>query len=173
MERNETMKKIKSALKRRSGKEWSVTGGKGTAWGWLMIQSPPKRRTWKWIQTPDETPPAPGAVYRGLAGVTPGYRVNGSSDDQIKSPAEDPWVNEAKRDGRNLLFTWEVEDPAYEFGHMSPADREELCKLLGLEDRHGVHHQGVSIPAGGDYWQEYLDRAEGRKPTAYGQQYWD
>lgn len=43
MDRNETIKAIKANLQRRSGKAWSVTGGRGTAWGWLTIASPPKR----------------------------------------------------------------------------------------------------------------------------------
>lgn len=55
-------------------------------------------------------------------------------------------------------------------GHASPADRNELAGLLGLVS---VHQQGLSIPAGRDYWQEYVDRAEGREPTVIGQPYWD
>ena len=47
MDRNETIKIIKAALQKRSGKAWSVTGGKGTAYGWIRIQSPPKRQTVK------------------------------------------------------------------------------------------------------------------------------
>jgi hypothetical protein len=43
--RNETIRIIKSALQRRSGKPWSVTGGRGTAYGWITIDAPPKRRT--------------------------------------------------------------------------------------------------------------------------------
>ena len=46
MERDETIKRIRTALKRRSGKTWSVTGGRGTAWGWITIDAPPARRTW-------------------------------------------------------------------------------------------------------------------------------
>ena len=45
-DRDETIKRIKTALQKRSGKSWSVTGGRGTAWGWIDIQSPPARRTW-------------------------------------------------------------------------------------------------------------------------------
>jgi len=45
MDRNDAIKKIRTALKRRSGKPWSVTGGRGTAWGWIKITAPPKRRT--------------------------------------------------------------------------------------------------------------------------------
>jgi hypothetical protein len=43
-DRDEAIKAIKNALKARSGKAWSVTGGRGTAWGWITIQSPPSRR---------------------------------------------------------------------------------------------------------------------------------
>ena len=39
--------RIKRALEVRSGKRWSVTGGTGTAYGWLHIDAPPSRRTWR------------------------------------------------------------------------------------------------------------------------------
>lgn len=45
-DRNGMMRAIREALQKRSGKVWSVTGGKGTAWGWLSIDAPPARRTW-------------------------------------------------------------------------------------------------------------------------------
>ncbi len=35
MDRDEAIKRIRAALKRRSGKLWSVTGGRGTSWGWI------------------------------------------------------------------------------------------------------------------------------------------
>ena len=38
------IKLIKEALRRRSGKAWSVTGGRGTGYGWIRIESPPARR---------------------------------------------------------------------------------------------------------------------------------
>jgi hypothetical protein len=41
--RDLTIKRIRTALKKRSGKLWSVTGGRGTAWGWLTIAAPPSR----------------------------------------------------------------------------------------------------------------------------------
>lgn len=43
LDRAGVIAEIRSALKRRSGKTWSVTGGRGTAWGWLRISAPPKR----------------------------------------------------------------------------------------------------------------------------------
>lgn len=44
MERNEAIKRIKTALESRSHRKWSVTGGRGTTWGWLTITAPPKMR---------------------------------------------------------------------------------------------------------------------------------
>ena len=54
---------------------------------------------------------------------------------------------------------------------MTEPDRVELGELLGLDGP--VHDQGVSIPAGSVYWQEYVDRAEGRVPEKCGVPYWD
>ena len=44
LDRSEACKRIRVALKRKTGKTWSVTGGRGTAWGWLTVAAPPKRR---------------------------------------------------------------------------------------------------------------------------------
>lgn len=43
--RNDAIKRIRAALKQRTGKTWSVKGGRGTAWGWITIDAPPARRT--------------------------------------------------------------------------------------------------------------------------------
>jgi len=45
--RDEAIQRIKTALKRRSGKNWSVTGGRGTAWGWIRIDAAPKDRRYE------------------------------------------------------------------------------------------------------------------------------
>jgi hypothetical protein len=127
--REQTIKRIKVALQKRSGKQWSVTGGRGTAWGWLTIDAPPARRTWH-------------------------TRLKADA-----SPAQLPEDYE------------EYEDPSKEWGSMAPAERVELAALLGLG--RPVSHQGVSIPAGSDYWEEYCDRAEGRAPAKLGKPYWD
>jgi len=44
MNRNTAIKLIREALKKRSGKMWSVTGGSGTGWGWIHVSAPPARR---------------------------------------------------------------------------------------------------------------------------------
>lgn len=121
LSRNETIKRIRTALRKRSGKLWSVTGGRGTTWGWIEIDSPPARRTWR------HAPFGPGQEFAEIDTGEPG-------------------------------------------GHASPAERVELSALLGLE---GIHHQGHKIPASNDYYQEYVDRAEGRAPSVVGRPYWD
>lgn len=56
LDRAETIAAIRTALKRRSGKTWSVAGGTGTGWGWITIDAPPKRRTAHWRETGEEDP---------------------------------------------------------------------------------------------------------------------
>lgn len=132
MNRNETIERIRGGLKRRSGKSWSVTGGRGTAWGWITIDAPPARRTWQHIETGRMRPDHP----------------------HLNEYTEIPMPPDSKRQG-----------------HTSPAERAELQKLLGLTDP--VHFQGIGIPDSFDYWQEYVDRAEGRTPSVLGRPYWD
>lgn len=127
LERNEVIARIKKALQRRSGKAWSVTGGRGTAWGWLTIDAPPARRTW-------------------------GHRLKAGS---VTDRPED----------------YEECNTGQPGGHMSPEDREELAKLLGLDKP--VHFQGQQVPSSNNHYREYLDRAEGRTPTVIAQPYWD
>lgn len=43
-DRDVAIAEIRAALRRRSGKAWSVTGGRGTAWGWITITVPPAQR---------------------------------------------------------------------------------------------------------------------------------
>ena len=136
----------------------------------MPFDAPPRRRTWRWLQTDNPEPPVPGAIYRGVCGITPSHLVREGAEDQIRSVDDDPWARGAIEAGQTLHFTWEIEDVTYDFGHTSPADRLELAKLLDIES---VHPQGVSVPAGGDYREEYVCRAEGRPVTVFGKQYWD
>jgi len=41
-DRDKFIKAYRHALKSRSGKQWSVTGGRGTAWGWIHITALPR-----------------------------------------------------------------------------------------------------------------------------------
>jgi hypothetical protein len=126
-DRKEVIKRIKTALQRRSGKQWSVTGGKGTAWGWLDITAPPSRCTWS---------------HRLKPGV-------------VTDRPED----------------YELYDTGQPGHMMSQQDREELGKLL-MFDR-PAHHQGESVMASNEGWNEYIDRAEGRAPAKIARPYWD
>ena len=131
MDRKEAIARIKNALQKRSGKAWSVTGGKGTAYGWLKIEAPPARRTEHAVHRPDT----------------------------FTDRSED----------------YEMRDTGEPGGDTTHAERLELAQLLGWPEGEGkpVHMQGASIPASGDYWQEYIDRAEGRTPAKLGVMYWD
>jgi hypothetical protein len=44
-DRDVTIAAIRTALRRRTGQAWSVTGGRGTSWGWITVTAPPARRT--------------------------------------------------------------------------------------------------------------------------------
>lgn len=68
MDREEAIQRIKAGLRRRSGKQWSVTGGRGTAWGWLRIDAPPTRRRFDWEGQPVEegVQPVEGRGYMSL-----------------------------------------------------------------------------------------------------------
>lgn len=126
MDRSEAIKRIRTALfLRSSGRSWSVTGGRGTAWGWIRIDAPPARRTAYYTKLED-APDRPESYF------------------EIVTDAAG--------------------------GHTTPSDRQQLAALLHLDT---VHHQGVTIPASSDYYQEYIDRAEGRKPNKIGEPYWD
>jgi len=117
-DRNPAIQRIRTALRLRTGRAWSVRGGSGTAYGWITIDAPPSRQVCG-QQTHDQPCGADCAHYRG---------------------------------------------------YMSADDQAMLALALGL-DR--IHLQGVSIPAGHDYRREYIDRAEGRAPSAIGTPYWD
>lgn len=54
---------------------------------------------------------------------------------------------------------------------MTEADRLELGELLGLGGV--VAPDGVSVPDGHDYYTEFIDRAEGRRPRVQAEPYWD
>jgi hypothetical protein len=62
LDRDDVIKAIRAALKRRSGKAWSVKGGRGTGWGWIQIEAPPARRTYGWV-LPEGAPDIPDS-YR-------------------------------------------------------------------------------------------------------------
>jgi hypothetical protein len=53
LDRDDAIKAIRTALKRRTGKAWSVTGGRGTAWGWVTVHAPPARRTAEYVKVGD------------------------------------------------------------------------------------------------------------------------
>lgn len=74
------------------------------------------------------------------------------------------------RGGTGTAWGWITIDvpPAREANR--EADLRELAQLMNVDK---IHSQGMDIPASTDYWQEAVDRAEGRTPSVYGKPYWD
>ena len=97
--RDIAIQRIRQGLNSRSKTRWSVTGGRGTAWGWIHITA------------------------------------------------------------------------RKQYATMTEEEQTELGELLGIGQK--LCFGGESVPAGHDYWAEYIDRAEGRAPRIYGRQYWD
>lgn len=144
IDRDETIKRIRQALAKRSGRQWSVKGGRGTAWGWIRISVPPSKLGCARLHEFDwQTNVCTACDSRRFGPREPG----------------DAWSCSGH------VCT----DTCYR-RYITPEDREELAGLLGLTD---VHFQGQSIPSGGDYYVEYIDRAEGRTPRTFGVPYWD
>jgi hypothetical protein len=145
--REATIKRIRAALKNRSGKVWSVKGDKGTAYGWIHISVPPARyacqRSCSWDKS--------GTICRfcGEHYLAPNR--------QEVCPSHTP----DRCDGDCYIR------------YMSPEDRAELAALLGLDGLRSVHQQGVQIMASTDARIEYIDRAEGREPRKIGIAYWE
>lgn len=54
MTRDEAVQRIRQALKRRSDRAWSVSGGRGTAYGWIQVQAPPRRQGEYGYTSPDD-----------------------------------------------------------------------------------------------------------------------
>jgi hypothetical protein len=55
LDRNEAIVLIRAALKRRSGKAWSVRGGSGSSWGFIWVSAPPRRMVDGEMTTADRT----------------------------------------------------------------------------------------------------------------------
>lgn len=82
--RDEAIKAIRTALRARSGKAWSVKGGRGTAWGWIRISAPPARRSEFGYMSEDER--AELGRLLGLSGPAhmQGVNVPASSDYRLE-----------------------------------------------------------------------------------------
>lgn len=88
--RPEVTKQIKQSLKERTGLTWSVTGNRGTAWGWLTIAAPKARRVMH-----DENPNCD-------------FMVNGSGG-PVGSEQEHPWIERPPRDDETAYYTSQVD----------------------------------------------------------------
>lgn len=54
IDRDEAIQRIRTALRTRSGKTWSVKGGRGTSRSWITVSAPPARLTATGSMTPED-----------------------------------------------------------------------------------------------------------------------
>ena len=145
IDRATAIRLIKTSLQQRSGKQWSVTGHRGTAYGWITISAPPKRLGCARFHQFDH----PWEFDDSCC-------ICGQRRGTMQAPARE-------------------ECPAHictskcPTGFLTPPDARELADLLGLES---VHCQGASFSSDGG-WQEYIARAAGRQPTEFQRRNWD
>jgi hypothetical protein len=85
LERSEAVRRLKAALKKKTGKTWSVTGGRGTGWGWLRIQAPKVRRV--------------------AHGVNPRYNGFDQIDVCIRKTGKPPWIEFVSDDAEENRYT--------------------------------------------------------------------
>jgi hypothetical protein len=79
-DRNDAIKLIRAALKQRSGKTWSVTGGRGTGWGWIAITAPPARRLGYGYMTDGDREELGKLLGLGGPAPTQGEKIPAGSD---------------------------------------------------------------------------------------------
>src|SRR5919106_1076456 len=92
-DRDEAIRQIRAALRRRSGRAWSVTGGRGTAWGWITITAPRARRAARAGRA--------GRACRSCVGSRPGGQGTGVLMAEIVEPFGGPggWSEALRRAG--------------------------------------------------------------------------
>lgn len=151
MDAADVCKRIKAALKARSGKDWSVKRGRGTAGGWITIDAPKARLSC-----------ARSHAFDWQTNVCSACNLHRNYGYSLDDPA-------SRAAFENSCADHACTDECYR-AYISPADRLELAALLGLEN---VHPQGVSIMSSTDAYIEYIDRAEGREPRRFGVADWD
>jgi len=81
-DRDAAIATIRTALRQRSGKTWSVTGGRGTSWGWIKIVAPPARcKEWGGRMSETETAELAGLldIPRDLVSAGAGVMIPASS----------------------------------------------------------------------------------------------
>lgn len=107
LDRNTVIKEIRTALKERTGKTWSVTGGRGTAWGWIKIDAPKARLDCQRV-----------------------HAFTAASPDDCTTCGANRF-----RDGYGDCPEHECTDACYR-AYMSKADRDDLAKALNIRDVH-------------------------------------
>jgi hypothetical protein len=130
VDRDDAIKIIREALRRRSGKSWSVKGDRGTAWGWINITAPPKRRV-AHLQNPAYNcdNPEPGAL--------PYFEISADEDHGAWYMSD----ADAAELGKLLGFNRPVHCQGVSIAAASDYRREYIARALGLNPlSHGVQY---------------------------------
>ena len=122
-ERSVVTKRIKAALKRKTGKTWSVTGGRGTGYCWLTVHSPKSRRVAHKIN-PDWNGFDSIPVCVAKTGRTPWIDYISENGD------ENCYMSDQDRE--ELARVFGLNHPAHHQGHsISPDDWERYMEYIG------------------------------------------
>ena len=78
--RDATITELRRLLKAATGRTWSVTGGRGTAWGWITIHAPKARRDEFGNMTDADREALTIALGEGQTVHRQGHTVPASSD---------------------------------------------------------------------------------------------
>jgi hypothetical protein len=82
LSRDTVIKGLRAALKARTGLTWSVTGGRGTAWGWIRVSAPPKRME-GYLMSQEDQEILSGAMDLGTYSLRQGYSIADQSDARL------------------------------------------------------------------------------------------
>lgn len=121
MTRDEAIKRLRTALKAKTGKAWSVSGGRGTGYGWMTIQASKSRRVAHKLN-PD---------YNGFDTIPECVRITGSPP-WIECISQDKAENQYTSDADGIILT-EIFKTLCPYHHqglsVSPENRERFVQL--------------------------------------------
>jgi hypothetical protein len=121
--RKKAIADIKAALKARSRKEWSVTGGRGTAYSYITISSPPRRR----IDGITMTEADRETVGLDFSCKSPMFATRGRSCSRRRHGA----TNHLSAQSTGLLSVWrtKVREPEQRIGNRRLFSSEDALRL--------------------------------------------
>lgn len=68
IDRPEAIQRLKVALRERTGRTWSVSGNRGTAWGWIDVRAPKARQVGEFGYLDEADQLALGDIFKLMGG---------------------------------------------------------------------------------------------------------